>query len=165
MIRFLIPLALVLACSKPADKQEKPAAEPKSATDQVPAADAQAAAPSAAGDPKLVQFCAASYFKMMDCFKDDEFWEIFSTLYFANTSLTVDDVERKHWIGVLKEDLLKLYGEHGFEKNCEAALEHNKTPSERSMKLVNDARQQSCAAFANAFGYMVFHEGVFHQPK
>jgi len=41
---------------------------------------------------------------------------------------------------------------------------HNKAPSERSMKLVNDARQQSCAAFGNAFGYMGFHEGAFHEP-
>jgi hypothetical protein len=158
MMRALSVIVLVAACSKQAEKQP---------AEQKPAAVQPAAAPGSAAaiDPQLIQFCAQSYFKMMDCFKDEEFWEVFATMYFANTSLAADDVERKHWVGMIKEDLLKLYREHGFEDNCKAALEHNKAPSPRSMKLVNEARAQSCAAFGNAFGYMVFHEGALHLPK
>lgn len=154
MIRTLVLIALVVACSKSAPEQQ-PAAEQKTA----------AAATAAMSDADLVKFCAQTYFKMMDCFKDAEFWQIFSTMYFANTNLTADDTEREHWIGVMKEDLLKLYNEHGFEKNCEATLAHNKAPSERSVKAVMAAGRQSCAAFGSAFGYMVFNEGAFHVPK
>jgi hypothetical protein len=159
-MRMLFVTSLALACSKPAAEQKpehKPAAEST--------APAAATGSSAAVDPQLVRFCALSYFKMMDCFKDEEFWEVFATMYFANTRLAADDVERKHWVGMLKEDILKLYQEKGFEANCQAALEHNKAPSPSSMKLVNEARAKSCAAFGNAFGYMVFHEGALHQPK
>jgi hypothetical protein len=154
MIRMLVPIALVVACSKSAPEQ-KPAAEEKAVVEAKPAAN----------DAELVKFCAQCYFKMMDCFKDAEFWQVFSTMYFANTNLTADDTEREHWIGVMKEDLLKLYNERGFEKNCEATLEHNKAPSERSVKAVMAAGRQSCAAFGSAFGYMVFNEGAFHVPK
>ena len=157
MIRLLVPLALLGACSK-----SDPKPEPKQSEEQKPAAGA--AAP-ALDDAKLVTFCTRAYFKMMDCFKDAEFWQIFSTMYFANTNITVDDGEREHWIGVMKEDLLKLYNEHGFEKNCQATVAHNKAPTEHSINSVNQAAAKSCAAFGSAFGYMVFNEGAFHQPK
>lgn len=154
MIRIAIALALAAGCSKSPDPKPAPAADPKPAVSG-----------GSATDPKLVAFCSQCYFKMMDCFKDTQFWQTFSTMYFANTNLTVDDAERDHWIGVMKEDLLKLYDEHGFEKNCEVSLEHNKAPSERSVKAVTEAANTSCAAFASAFGYMVFNEGALHQPK
>jgi hypothetical protein len=60
---------------------------------------------------------------------------------------------------------LKLYNEHGFEENCKVSLEHNKAPAQASIQKVSDAAQKSCAAFGSAFGYMVFNEGAFHQPK
>ncbi len=155
MIRIVIALAFVAACSKkPDDKPKQPPAPAPAVTSS-----------GSAADPKLVTFCAQSYFKMMDCFKDTQFWQTFSTMYFANTNLAVDDAERDHWIGVMKEDLLKLYNEHGFEKNCEVSLEHNKAPTEKDVKTVTEAANTSCAAFASAFGYMVFNEGVLHQPK
>ena len=156
MNRLLVVLALA-ACSKSADKKPAPAPTPASAPATAPA--------PAEKDPKLVAFCAQCYFKVMDCFKDADFWQIFSTMYFANTNLAVDDVERQHWIGVMKEDMLKLYNEHGFEQNCQASLEHNKAPSEKSVKAVTAAANTSCAAFASAFGYMLFNEGALHQPK
>ena len=160
MIRMLVPLALVVACSKSSDPKPAPAPAPASN----PVAE-QPAPANGAPDPKLVAFCAQCDFKIMDCFKDAEFWQVFSTMYFANTNLAVDDAERDHWIGVMKEDMLKLYNEHGFEKNCEASLEHNKAPSEHSVKTVTEAAKKSCAAFGSTFGYMVFNEGAFHLPK
>src|SRR4051812_3055165 len=158
MIRFLIVLSLVAACSKSADP--KPAPAPTQNT----TATAATPAPTALSNAELVRFCSLCYFKMMDCFKDAEFWQTFSTMYFANTNIAVDDVEREHWIGIMKEDLLKLYNEHGFEENCKASLEHNKAPSDRSVKAVTDAAGRSCSAFASAFGYMIFNEGALHQP-
>ena len=154
MIRTILPLVLAAACSKSVDPKPAPAPAPAS----------QPAAGSAS-DPKLVAFCAQCYFKVMDCFKDEQFWQTFSTMYFANTNLAVDDAEREHWIGVMKEDMLKLYNEHGFEQNCAASLEHTKPPSEKDVKTVTAAANASCAAFASAFGYMVFNEGALHQPK
>jgi hypothetical protein len=153
-MRFLALLAIAAACSKSADpkQEDKPQATPGSAATLASATDA-------AG------FCTRAYFKMMDCFKDDEFWQVFATVYFANTNLTSDETERQHWIGVMKEDLLKLYNEHGFEENCRVSVENNKVPTEASIKKVSDAAQKSCAAFGSAFGYMVFNEGAFHQPK
>jgi hypothetical protein len=134
----------------------------KAANEQPPA---PAAASGSGIDPEHVKFCARAYFKMMDCFKDDEFWEVFSTMYFASGNQAVEEEDRKHWIGVMKEDLLALYNDKEFEKNCEASLRHNKAPTAAHIKTVDAARQQSCSAFGRAFGYMVFNEGVFHQPK
>ena len=154
-MKIITLLAFSAACSKSApqaeDKQE-PAAKP-------------APAVTTRSKDDLVKFCANTYFKMMDCFKDDEFWQVFATMYFANTNLTSDETERTHWIGVMKEDLLKLYNEHGFEENCRVTIEHNKAPTEASIQKVDEAAKQSCAAFGSAFGYMIFNEGVFHQPK
>jgi len=150
MMRTILPLVLAAACSKSADPKPAPAPAP---------------AAGSASNPALVTFCAQCYFKVMDCFKDDQFWQTFSTMYFANTNLATDEAEREHWIGVMKEDMLKLYNEHGFEKNCEASLEHTKAPSEKDVKTVTAAANTSCAAFASAFGYMVFNEGALHQPK
>lgn len=155
MIRLLVPLALAAACSKSADPKPAPEQKPAVAPQDTPAPQG----------PELQKFCEQSYFKVMDCFKDAEFWQVFSTMYFANTNLAVDDVEREHWIGVMKEDLLKLYNEHGFEQNCKVSLEHNKAPSQRSVKAVTEAANKSCSAFGSAFGYMVFNEGAFHLPK
>jgi hypothetical protein len=162
MTRLLVPLVLVVACSKSAD----PKVEQKPAAAQPAAQEAAAQPPpNTPPDPKLVAFCTRAYFTMMDCFKDDEFWQVFATMYFANTNLTSDETDRTHWIGVMKEDLLKLYNEHGFEANCKASLEHNKWPSEKSVKAVGDAAKKSCSAFGSAFGYMVFNEGAFHAPR
>lgn len=154
-MRTLALLAVVAACSKsaePTKDKQAPSAKPE------PAVTARSA-------DDLAKFCANAYFKMMDCFKDEEFWQVFSTMYFANTNLTVDETERQHWIGVMKEDLLKLYNEHGFEENCKVTVDHNKAPTEASIKKVDEAAQKSCAAFGSAFGYMVFNEGAFHVPK
>lgn len=148
-------LLVLAACSKSA-----PALEDK----QEPAAKPEPAATTRSKDD-LVKFCANTYFKMMDCFKDDEFWQVFATMYFANTNLTSDETERTHWIGVMKEDLLKLYNEHGFEENCRVTIEHNKAPTEASIKKVDEAAKKSCAAFGSAYGYMIFNEGAFHQAK
>jgi hypothetical protein len=155
MIRtFLIPLALVVACSKSAD--HKPVATTGSAAGSGAAALSEA---------ELVNFCVRSYGQMMECFKDDEFWQVFSTMYFANTNLTSDETERTHWIGIMKEDLLKLYNEKGFEENCKTTVQQNKLPSAKSVENVRAAATKSCSAFGSAFGYMVFNEGAFHNPK
>ena len=152
--KLVVVLVLVGACSKSSDPKpdQKTTAAAGSATEMPTQVEAE-------------QFCAKCYFKMMDCFKDAEFWQIFSTMYFANTTLTSDDTEREHWIGIMKEDMLKLYNEKGFEENCRATLEHNKGPTTKNIKTVNEAGAKSCSAFGSAFGYMVFNEGVFHQPK
>lgn len=157
MIRTLVLSLALVACSKSADP--KPEQKPAGVTGS---AAGSADAPSEA---ELVNFCVRSYGQMMDCFKDDEFWQVFATMYFANTNLTSDETERTHWIGIMKEDLLKLYNEHGFEENCKASVRMNKLPSAKSVKNVGEAAKKSCSAFGSAFGYMVFNEGAFHNPK
>lgn len=158
MIRTLALSLALVACSKSTDPKahEKPAA-----------ATGSAATGSAATltDEELQNFCVRSYGQMMECFKDDEFWQVFSTIYFANTNLTSDETERQHWIGVMKEDLLKLYNEKGFAENCKVTIANNKAPSAQSVQKVSDAAKKSCSAFGSAFGYMIFNEGAFHNPK
>jgi hypothetical protein len=142
--RLLFLVLVIAACSKPADK-----------------------APVENGkiDPQLVQFCARNQLKMVNCLNDDQFWDIVSTMYFAKTGQKVGEEERKHWIGVLKDDVLALYRDRAFEKNCATSLEHNKAPSPRSVSTVTAAREKSCAEFASAFGYMVFQEGAFYEAR
>jgi hypothetical protein len=152
MTRMLVIALALAACSKSADHKAEPAA-------------AAAGSDATPTEAELVNFCVRSYGQMMDCFKDDEFWQVFATMYFANTNLTSDETDRTHWIGVMKEDLLKLASDHGFEKNCKTTVQHNKWPSTRSIKNVGEAATKSCAAFGSAFGYMVFNEGAFHNPK
>lgn len=155
MIRTLVLSLALVACSKSAD----PKAEHRAAAGSAVGSDAQPT------DAELVNFCVRSYGQMMDCFKDDEFWQVFATMYFANTNLTSDETERTHWIGIMKEDLLKLANEHGFEENCKVSVQMNKHPSAKSVKNVGEAATKSCSAFGSAFGYMVFNEGAFHNPK
>jgi hypothetical protein len=160
MIRsVLVLLALAMACSKSSEPKPAPAAG------SAAAGSATAGSAVATTDAELVNFCVRSYGQMMECFKDDEFWQVFSTMYFANINLTSDETERQHWIGIMKEDLLKLYNEHGFEENCKASVANTKWPTAKSMQNVGDAAQKSCSAFGGAFGYMVFNEGAFHNPK
>src|SRR5689334_19059544 len=59
-------LALALAGCK----KEAPPAPPPAAAASEPAADVQS-------------FCVATLRKTMDCFKDDNFWDVFATTYFA----------------------------------------------------------------------------------
>jgi hypothetical protein len=141
-VRRALTLTLLLACSK-AQKQPEPVKV----------------------DPQLVVFCANNHFKMMDCFKDDQLWDIFATMYFAKHDPTVSDDERKRWIGKHKDDALALFKERGFEKSCEVSLLHNKAPTAKSVANVDAARGKSCAEFASAYGYMVFYEGAFADPK
>jgi hypothetical protein len=140
---LLVSLALTVACTRPAAK------------------------PAASDGPaqSLVSFCVQNNVKMMSCLHDDAFWDGFSTLYFAKTGQAVDDAARRHWIGVLKDDLLGLQRANGFEQNCQAALTHNKAPTPRSVATVTAARERPCAEFGTALGYMIFHEGAFHDPK
>ena len=142
-MRRALVLTILLGCSKPAQKPPEP--------EKV--------------DLQLVTFCAKNHARTISCFKDDQFWDIFSTMYFAKHNPTVAEEERKAWIGILKDDVLTLYREKGFEKNCEASLLHNKAPSAKSVATVNAAREKSCAEFASAYGHMVFQEGAFSDAK
>ena len=154
-MRILVLFVVVAGCSKSAEPTQ---GNGSAARPEPPA--------TTRSTDDLVKFCTNTYFKMMDCFKDDEFWQVFSTMYFANTNLaTNDEDERAHWIGVMKEDLLKLYNDKEFEKNCQATIEHNKLPTEASIKKVDEAAKKSCAAFGGAYGYMIFNEGAFHDPR
>ena len=133
-----------------------------------PAAPAPAPPPPApaALDPKQVEFCVQNFEKSMACFKDDGYWDVLATLYFAqNPTLPGDAAAKQHWIGILKDDMVGLAREHRFDENCRAMLAHNQAPKPSTMATVSAARGKSCADFANAFGWMIFGEGAFHKPK
>jgi hypothetical protein len=151
-VRFSLALAALAACSKFNDKPaDKPAYK--------------APIEYAKIDQALIQFCVKNHFKMVNCADDAPFWEQIASRYFAKLGEKVDDDERKHWIAVYKDDLIVLYRDRAFEKDCETTLSHTKAPSAHSISTVNAAREKSCAEFAVAFGDMLFVEGAFFDPR
>jgi hypothetical protein len=152
VMRGLVLVTMMAACSKLTDKPaDKPAYRPASENVKI--------------DPELLQFCVKNHFKLVNCADDDQLWNEISNRYFAKLGQKVDDEERKHWIGVYKDDLIVLYRDRAFEKDCATSLAHTRPPSPSSVNLVTAAREKSCAEFATAFGNMVFGEGAFFDPR
>jgi hypothetical protein len=170
-MKYLALLVLVVGCSKPKDK-------PKEATPPVAPAVTAPSTPStpvpdnltfADGTPEagLRDFCVANQDKMMSCFNDAGFWDVLSTLFFAQ-NLSLDDgtnERREAWIGMRKDDLASLKKANKFKDDCEAAIRNTVWPTADARAKVEAARKDSCPAFANAFGRMVFVDRAFHDRR
>jgi hypothetical protein len=154
--------------SAPAATASAPAAAAPAATSAQSAAPAPAAPPAAAGDEKqMLDFCVANYKKLDACFNDDSFWQILATLFFAQNP-QMDDGKphtRALWIGMRKDDFAGLIREKRVANDCKVSLEHNRWPTATAVARVTKARGESCAAFGNAFGSMIFVDGAFNQPR
>lgn len=171
-------LALVLAaCSK--SKEPPPAksepAPPAAGSDVAPVTPATPTGPTpesltfADGTPEadLRAFCVANQEKMMTCFDDAAFWDVLSTLFFAQ-NLSLDDGtndRREAWIGMRKDDLAQLKKNNKFKDDCEAAIRVTVWPSPEARAKVDEARKGTCPGFANAFGKMVFVDRAFHDRR
>jgi hypothetical protein len=129
-------------------------------------APAPAAAPPSTPTPEMRDFCVATMKHVMSCFHEDSFWDAFATTYFAKyPDQTGDPDAKKHWIGMRKDDLVQLYRDRQFEPNCQVMLEKNQLPTEADMKSVQAAMEKPCVEFGGAFGYLLFHKGVFHAMR
>jgi dsDNA-binding SOS-regulon protein len=118
-------------------------------------------------EQKLQLFCIDNYKKLDKCFKDDAFWQILATLFFAQNP-QMDDGQprtRSMWIGMRKDDFAALIREKRVPNDCRVSLEHSRWPTAATIDRVTKARNDSCPAFGNAFGSMLFVEGAFNQPR
>jgi hypothetical protein len=172
-MKYVALLVLVVGCSKPKDKPKEapppapvaPAVSPQSKP-VVPVPDKLTFAD---GTPEadLLAFCVANQDKMMECFNDAGFWEVLSTLFFAQ-NLSLDDgtnERREAWIGMRKDDLAQLKKANKFKEDCEAGIRNTVWPTAEARAKVEAARKDSCPAFANAFGRMVFIDRAFHDRR
>lgn len=171
-MRQLLLLVLVVGCSKPKDKPKEappPVAPAVSSPSTAPATPVPDKLTFADGTPEaeLRAFCMANQDKMMTCFADEAFWDVLSTLFFAqNLSLDDGTAERREaWIGMRKDDLASLKRDNKFKDDCEAAIRNTVWPTTETRAKVDAARKESCPTFANAFGKMVFVERAFHDRR
>lgn len=179
---ILLALVAVAGCSKKSSKPEPapattgsaaaptaPAPSSTASTTAAPAVAVPAVMTFAAGTPELElrDFCVANVDKMSSCFADPAFWDVMSTLFFAQ-NLSLDDgtaEKRDAWIGMRKDDLAALQREHRQAEDCEAAIKHNVWPTADAKAKVVAARGQSCASFANAYGKMLFVDHAFSDRR
>jgi hypothetical protein len=171
-MKQLLLLVVVVGCSKPKDKpKETPPAPvaPAVTAPTTPATPVPDKLTFADGTPEaeLRDFCVANQDKMMSCFSDDGFWDVLSTLFFAQ-NISLDDgtnERREAWIGMRKDDLAQLKKANKFKDDCEAAIRNTVWPTADARAKVEAARKDSCPAFANAFGRMVFVDRAFHDRR
>lgn len=150
-------LASAHACDSSKEDDTKTAAEPQSATPE------PAAAPER---PRVLAFCVANMEKMVQCLDDPSFWNVLATLYAADKpELAANPGGKDAWVGIMKDATRTLHAEGELDDNCEATLGHTRWPTAAQMKKVEAARGLSCAEFGNAFGWMMFGEGVFHEDS
>lgn len=164
-MKHLLWLVLVVGCSKPKDKPKE--APPAPATTPTTAAPDKLTFADGTPEAELREFCVANQDKMMECFADEGFWDVLSTLFFAQ-NLSLDDgtnERREAWIGMRKDDLAQLQKANKFKDDCEAAIRNTVWPTAEARAKVEAARKDSCPAFANAFGRMVFVDRAFHDRR
>lgn len=118
-----------------------------------------------AATPEMRAFCIRNMQQIKKCFDDDAFWDAHATTYFAATSEAIEPERKARWIGMYKDSFVSLERNREIEHNCEVMLEQNLLPTQQQMELVDQARQQSCAAFGGALGYVLFSEGAFYRPR
>jgi hypothetical protein len=132
----------------------------QSATAEVPA---PAAKP---GRDAVHAFCVANYEQMVECVDDTAFWNIMGTLYVAtDPQLAASAGAKQGWIEMMQAVARTLSKEGALAENCDAAVDHNQWPTAAQIARVAAARTLSCADFGNAFGDVMFNEGVFFAPK
>jgi len=155
----ILTIGLLVGCG---DRKESPPA----AADPAPAPSPTSPSPTAAGPSRDVvrAFCIANYKQMMECVDDEAFWNVMGTLYVStDPQLAKAPNAKQGWIEMMKDVAKTLANSGELEKNCDVTLEHNKWPNAAQMARVASARELSCADFGNAFGYMMFGEGVFFE--
>ena len=170
-MRQLLLLVLVVGCSKPKDKPKEtppaPAPAPVVAGPSTPSVPDKLTFADGTPEAELRAFCMANQDKMISCFNDAAFWDVLSTLFFAQ-NLSLDDGtndRREAWIGMRKDDLMALKSANKFKDDCEAAIRNTVWPTPEARAKVDEARKGSCPGFANAFGKMVFVDRAFHDRR
>jgi hypothetical protein len=146
----------------PRSPDETPASPPVAGGDETPPPEALT---FAEGTPErdLTDFCETNLHKMVECFDEPAFWEIFATMFFASNPAMDDGTRqlRELWIGMRKDDLLKFQREEALRDNCEIMVRWNRWPTPATIRRVQENHAGSCAPFANAFAHMIFVEGAF----
>jgi hypothetical protein len=134
---------------------------------EVAAAPAEAPPAARARPPQSAEkaFCLRTLSRTSMCLGDDAYWNTLATLYFAASGQPVDDQTKQGFIGDLKDDMVKLRTDRAFDQNCDRMIEGLKLPTPAQMEAVNATEGKSCAEYAAKLGYLIFHEGVFHQPR
>ena len=156
-----VTLSLIAGCDS-SDKSKGTAARAQ------PTA-AAPAEPAATGGPerdRVLAFCVSNMETMVECLDDQSFWDILGTLYVSSQPELADNPSAKDgWIEIMKDAAATLHREGQLDVNCEATLTHTRWPTAEQIAKVDGARSLSCSEFANAFGWMMFGEGVFHAER
>jgi hypothetical protein len=157
---FLVLLGLAMAawagCGSDSRTEDQTPATPERA-------DEPAAAPAEAERATVHRFCVESLETTVRCADDPAYWDVMATLYLASTGDEGAAPEaRQLWIDAMRGMLLGLAQDGELAKNCDATLAHQRWPTAAQMARVNEAGSRSCTEFANAYGWMMFGEGVFH---
>ena len=113
-----------------------------------------------------VQFCYDALGRMGSCLDDQGFWDAFSTIFFARANLgQVTPEQKKGWIGMRKEDLVRAHRDGTVRENCEHIVDQLAPPTRQDMIELERAAHRSCAEYGASFGWMLFGKGVFHHPR
>ena len=151
-------VAALIACKNEKSKLDTVANEKPAAAAPQPA--------SEASNPAVQTFCEKTLQKVLDCFNDEAFWDTFATTYFAKYPDTSGDPDaKKNWIGMRKDDIVGLKKDGQLAQNCTVMVNGMRNPTDADMAPVTGAMAKSCTDFGAAMGFMLFHKGVFHEPK
>jgi hypothetical protein len=157
------------AVDPPVTEEAATVADPAARRMAEPAADSPAATGGQIAEQqrrRILGFCVFNLRRTLRCFDDDAYWDTFMTHFYATSGGGQADPEQKQRaIGILKDDILKLQREERFVENCENMISTHKLPTEEQMKKVEASYDKSCAEYASALGYMIFHQRVFHDPR
>ncbi len=111
-------------------------------------------------------FCVETLQKVYSCFEDATFWDNFATTWFAKYPDTSGNPDaKKEWIGMRKDDLVGVKQDNEIVENCKVMVRLNRLPTAQDIDAVTGAMKKSCSAFGTAMGVMLFHNGVFHEPR
>jgi hypothetical protein len=161
---LIIVVALAAGCKKERSKLDT--APTPSTTSPAGSASAPAAPAPTAIEAEAQTFCEKTMQKVLTCFDDAAFWDVFATTFFAKYPDTTGNPDaKKQWIGMRKDDLVGLKQDKQLAENCTVMVRSSVLPTADDMKTVNAAMAKSCTDFGTAMGFMLFHKGVFHTPR
>lgn len=150
----------------PACKNEKSKLDLDPVAKEKPAASAAQQPTVEAPNPAAQAFCEKTLQKVLDCFNDEAFWDVFATAYFAKYPDTTGNPDaKKMWIGIRKDDIVGLKKDGQLAQNCTTMVRGMRNPTDADMAPVTAAMAKSCTDFGTAMGFMLFHKGVFHEPR
>lgn len=156
-----IVIAFVFCACRGGEQRKQPPTTAGSAG----SATAAAAPADASIDPTHHDFCVRSMEQIKKCFEDEAFWDAHATTFFAARKQPIDPDAKKRWIGMYKDSFVSLVRNKELAQNCDAMLAENQLPTKQQIDLVDHAREQSCAAFGAALGYVIYGEGAFYKPR